>query len=98
MAVSASAIPTMDWSGSDLAEALTLFKQKVTLYLDDEEITDADKKARKILRGIGDEGLKRLNASGLTDDQKKSDTDLWTFFENQLTVSVNFRIHRLHLM
>jgi hypothetical protein len=35
----------MDWSGSDLAEALTLFKQKVTLYLDDEEITDADKKA-----------------------------------------------------
>ena len=68
------------------------------LYLEDENIVDAAAKARKIMRGIGDEGLKRLNASGLTDDQKKIPTELWTFFENTLKVNVNFRIHRLHLM
>ena len=47
---------------------------------------------------MGDEGLKRLNASGLTDAQKKKPEDLWKFFESQLKVNVNFRIHRLHLM
>ena len=91
-------IPTMDWSSPDLAEALSLFKQKVELFLEDEEITNDEAKARKIKRGIGDEGLKRLNASGLTVDQQKKSKDLWDFFERQLKVNINFRIHRLHLM
>lgn len=88
----------MKWTESDLGEALSLFKQKMILYLEDEEITDARKQARKICRGIGDEGLRRLNASGLSDDQKATPDNLWNFFENQLKISVNFRIHRLHLM
>ncbi|KAK2141266.1 hypothetical protein LSH36_1131g00009 [Paralvinella palmiformis] len=50
------------------------------IYLENENIVDAAAKARKIMRGIGDEGPKRLNASGLTDDQKKIPTELWTFF------------------
>lgn len=68
------------------------------LYLEDEEITDAAKQARKICRDIGDEGLKRLNASGLTEAEKKSPDNLWKFFEGQLKLDVNFRIHTLHLM
>ena len=70
----------------------------MTLFLDAESITDNAAKARKICRGIGDEGLKRLNASDLSGEQKANPLELWTLFENQLKVNVNFRIHRLHLM
>ena len=98
MAAFVSQIPTMDWSSSDTAEALGLFKQKMTLFLDDENITTDAAQARKICRGIGDEGLKRLIASDLTEAQKENPRELLTLFENQLTVNVNFRIHRLHLM
>ena len=94
----ASHLPTMNWSDPDLSEAISLFKQKMSLYLEDEEITDADKQARKICRGIGDEGLKRLNASGLSKRDKKVPDMLWEYFEGQLKLNVNFRIHRLHLM
>ena len=84
----------MNWCDPDLSEAMSLFKQKMTLFIEDEEITEEAKQARKICRGIGDAGLRRLNASGLTEEQKKSPIHLWNFFENQLTVNVNFRIHR----
>ena len=73
-------IPTIDWSSQDIGEALCLYKQKMKLYLEDENIDDAAVKVRKIMRDIGDEGL---NVNGLIDDQKKIPTDLWTFFERQ---------------
>ena len=91
-------IPTMDWSSTDMAESIGLFKQKMNLFLDDENVTDNAAKARKICRGIGDEGLRRINASDLSPEQKQNPLELWTLFENQLKVNVNFRIHRLHLM
>lgn len=75
-------IPQMDWSPSDHSEALTLFKQEINLYIQDEK--EAAAKARKICRGIGDEGLKLLNASSLTDTQKKDPAELWKFLEGQL--------------
>ena len=93
-----TSIPTMDWSSTDMAESIGLFKQKMNLFLDDENITDNAAKARKICRGIGDEGLRRINASDLSPEQKQNPLELWTLFENQLKVNVNFRIHRLHLM
>ena len=70
----------------------------MNLFLDDENITDNAAKARKICRGIGDEGLslRRINASDLSPEQNP--LELWTLFENQLKANVNFRIHRLHLM
>ena len=93
-----TSIPTMDWSSTDMAESIGLFKQKMNLFLDDENVTDNAAKARKICRGIGDEGLRRINASDLSPEQKQNPLELWTLFENQLKVNVNFRIHRLHLM
>ena len=93
-----TSIPTMDWSSTDMAESIGLFKQKMNLFLDDENITDNAAKARKICRGIGDEGLRRINASDLSPEQKQNPLERWTLFENQLKVNVNFRIHRLHLM
>ena len=93
-----TSIPTMDWSSTDMAESIGLFKQKMNLFLDDENVTDNAAKARKICRGIGDEGLRRINASDLSPEQKQNPLELWTLFKNQLKVNVNFRIHRLHLM
>lgn len=94
----ASHVPTTNWADPDLSEAISLFKQKMTLYLEDEEIAYEAKQARKICRGIGDERLKRLNASGLSDADKKRPTKLWEFYKGQLKLNVKFRIHRLHLM
>ena len=88
----------MDWSGSDHAESFGLFRQKMELYLEDEDITETAAQARKICRGLGDEGLRRLNASGLKTADKKKPSELWKFFESHLRLNVNFRIHRLQLM
>ena len=56
------------------------------------------KKALKILRGIGDEGTRRLQVSGLSEEDKRKPDKLWEFFESQLKPKINFRVHRLHLM
>ena len=72
----------MDWSGSDHAESFGLFRQKMELYLEDEDITETAAQARKICRGLGDEGLRRLNASGLKTADKKKPSELWKFFES----------------
>ena len=42
--------------------------------------------------------MKRLNASCLTDQQKNVPQNIWAYFENQLTLNINFRIYRLQLM
>ena len=89
-----SRFPIMDWSCDDLGDAVSLFKQKVILYFEDENIESDDAQARKICRGIGDEGLRRLNVSGLTDAQKREPDELWQFFENQLKTNINFRINK----
>ena len=81
MAVYTSQIPTMDWSSTDMAESLGLFKQRMNTFLDDENITDDAAKARTIYRGIGDEGLRRINGSDLSGEQKQNPLELWTLFE-----------------
>ena len=64
-------------------------------YCEDEDITDPGKIARKILRGIGNEGLKCINASGMSDADKKRPDKIWELFESQLKTNLNFRVHRL---
>ena len=88
----------MNWSDPDLNEAMSLFKQKITLYIENEEITDETKQARKICCGIGDQGLRLLIVSGITEQLKRLPENLWNFFESQLQVNGNFRIDRLHPM
>ena len=75
-------------------EAISLFKQKTCLYLDNEGITDKVKPARKICRGIRDEGLRRLNASGLSDDDKKKLSGLLFLFV--LVSGFWFLVYDLH--
>ena len=69
----------------------------MSYYCEDENITDPGKIALKILRGIGNAGLKRLNASGTSDSDKKRPDKIWELFESQLKTNLNFRVHRLHL-
>jgi len=64
---SMASIPVMNWSGEDTAEDLRLYKEKINLYFLDENIQDKEKQARKILRSIGDIGLKKLYGSSLTE-------------------------------
>ena len=88
----------MNWATDNHEEALQLFKSNISVYCEDEEITDDRKKSLKILRGIGDEGTRRLQVSGLSEEDKHKPDKLWEFFESQLKPKINFRVHRLHLM
>ena len=92
-----SRIPEMNWASENHEEALQLFKQTMIYYCEDEDITDPGKIALKILRGIGNEGLKRLNASGMSDADKKRPDKIRELFESQLKTNLDFRVHRLHL-
>lgn len=53
---------------------------------------DEAKCARKVCRGIGDKGLKTLNASGLSEENSRKPEESFS------KVSLNFKVHRLHLM
>ena len=63
---------------------------------EDNDVTENERIACKIKIGVGDEGLRRLNASGLS--KQKNSAKLWSLFEMQLKVAVNFSINRLSLM
>ena len=88
----------MDWVGENIAESLKMFKQRMSLILLDENIVDPAKQAIEIQIDVGTEGLQRLNASTLTDEDKKYPTKIYKLFDDQLDIKVNFRIHRMELM
>jgi len=88
----------MDWVCPDLAETFMLFKQRMTLMLADEVVNTPGKQVVKIQIAIENEGLKRINASTLTDEDKQDPEKLFKLFEDQLNTSVNFRIHRMDLV
>ena len=89
--------PEMNWSHTPPAESFAAFKDRITLYLEDNDIIDAGKQATKIKIAVGDEGMRRLLASGLSEGDLKSPARLWEFFESQLDIAskINFRVHRL---
>ena len=88
-----SCIPEMN-----LDEALQPFEETMSCYCEDENIIHPGKIAFKILMGIGNEGLKRLNASEMSDAHNKRPDKIWELFESQLKTNLNFRVHRLLLM
>ena len=89
--------PEMDWKSENLSESLGIFKEQIAIYCEDENIPSS-KQHLKILRGIGDEGIRRLQSSGLSDTEKKNTDKLWDFFRSQVSHDINFRVHRLTLM
>ena len=90
--------PTMDWVGENIAESFKMFKQQTTLILIDENVVDPAKQAIKIQIAVGTEWLQRLNASTMTDEDKKDPEKIYKLFDDQLDIKVNFRFHRMELM
>ena len=90
--------PTMDGVGENIAESFKMFKQRMSLILLDENIVYPAKQAIKIQISVGTEGLQRLNASTLTDEDNKDPAKIYKLFDDQLDIKVNFRIHRMELM
>ena len=84
----------MNWEATDLPEEFQLFRQRMELILADQDITDQRKVAIKIKIAVGNEGLRRINASGLSETDKEKPQELWRLLEAQLKVNINFRIHR----
>ena len=57
---------------AQIYQTFMLFIKRMTLVLPDEGVTNPKKQAVKIQIAIGDEGLKRINASTLTDEKNTS--------------------------
>ena len=53
----------------------------MTLYLEDKKIDDLTKQAIKIKIAVGDEGIKRILVSGLTEEQQRDPRQLWNMLE-----------------
>ena len=90
--------PEMDRSAKDLTETFTLFREHLELFLQDGGVTEGPKQATKIKLALGNQGLWRLNTSGMSEEEKKDPLKIWKLFSDQLTMKVNFRIHRLELL
>ena len=90
--------PEMNREATDLSEEFKLFKQRMELVLVDQDVTNEKKQAIKIKIAVGNEGLRRINASGLSETDKDKPQELWKLLEAQLKVNINFRVHRLELM
>ena len=88
----------MNWVGENIAENFKMFKQQMTLILIDENVVEPAKQAIKLQIAVGTEGLQRLNASTLTDEEKQDPAKIYKLFDDQLNIKVNFRIHRMELM
>lgn len=88
----------MSWKCQDLAEELELFNQGMKLCLDDNKVNDPKKRAIKIRIAIGNEGLRRINSSGLSDSDQDKPEKLWNILEAQLEVKIKFCIHQLEFM
>ena len=71
----------------------------MTLYLKDKEINDLTKQAIKFKIAVGDEGIKRILVSGLTEEQQRDPRQLWNLLEEQLdaSIKINYRVHLLEL-
>ncbi|ELU02523.1 hypothetical protein CAPTEDRAFT_194315 [Capitella teleta] len=98
-----SKYPQMEWpdGGADAPELFRLFKQKMNLVCEDNEITDPTRIATKIKIGLGDEGLRRLNASGLTDPKVVANEDAPAYREllgkdSDLTLTNAISLGRQH--
>ena len=75
--------PELNWNATNMAEEFKLFRQRMELCFADHGTVDKVKQSTKIQIAVGNEGLKRINSSGLSDDDQKEPEKLWNLFEEQ---------------
>ena len=88
----------MAWDVPDVADEFRIFRQRMDLFFEDQDVVAPEKRALKLKIAIGGEGLRRIEQSGLSEADKKDPDMIYELFERQLHLKVNFRIHRLELM
>ena len=88
-------VPQMDWSG-DVAMSFRLFKQKCEIYFSIMNIAE-DKQVDYILLLAGEEGLRKYNSWGLSEEKKKDPKEVWKCFQDQIEPKQSFRVERLYL-
>ena len=88
--------PVLDWSAPDIAEAFRLFKQRINLYFKIKK-TPEKEQAWQIVLNTGDEGIRRFNCWGLTEEEAEKPKTIFERFEEQLEPEENFRVCRLKL-
>ena len=95
--MSSSHVPYMDWKHSPLSEAFHTFRARMDLYFADIDLTDKAKQAIKIKISLGDEGMRRILASGISAADSAVPDKLYELIEGQVDASVriNYRVHRL---
>ena len=92
-------LPYLDWNYQPSVDCFVILKQES----DYNNITDDAKQSIKLKIACGDEGMIRLLASRLSDNELKDPKVIIDFLETQLdgTLKINFIVHRLeysHLM
>ena len=92
----ANTAPMLDWSSPNIVEAFKLFQQRMELYFTVKK-TDITEQPATILLATGDEGLRRYNSWGLSDDDKKDPKKIFKNFIEQLEPAENHRVCRLQL-
>ena len=72
-------LPKIDWTREDTAEAMNMFKQHCDLYFGMNDIKK-DRQVQHILFWSGEEGLKKFNSCGMSDDDAKDPVKVWKKF------------------
>ena len=90
-------MPIMDWTIRPLSEALKIFKARIALYFEDQDISSEERQATKIKIATGDEGMKRILNSGMMMEDQRKPGKLWKLLEEEVdfTVTISFPVHRL---
>ena len=73
--------PEMRWGGPSDAASLRTFRERMELFLEDNDVRDKPMQATKIRIALGDEGTRMLQSSGLTGDDKKDPDKIWDYLE-----------------
>ena len=71
-------------------DSFRAFRARIGLYFEDNNITDDAKQSIKLKRACGDEGMRRLLASGLSDNELKDPKVIFDFLETQLDGTLKF--------
>ena len=79
-----------------MVKSLQLFESHMNVYLLDLNIQQKKKQVLKILRGVGDEGMRKINNSSLSETDKQDPDKIWKLFKEQLKINnLNYRVYGL---
>ena len=76
-------LPYLDWNYQPLMDSFRAFKARIGLYFEDNNIMDDAKQSIKLKIACGDEVMRQLLASGLSDNELQDPKVIFDFLETQ---------------